>query len=173
MCSTGQFQFRWLIGFIYSSCYYHHRIGSINLTHCYHIFPWLCAWDVGYIIFGYLLHWHSDKTGILFSLLLMMSSNSRMRFGLQITFVCLYITSSHYHHCVNLSEDNELINACQIYFVECVSEIKHILSVIHYTIYGAVCLQFTHFPCGDWEDIYFVLSSSSNRKYELLPIVKG
>ena len=25
-------------GYIYSSCYYHHQIGSINLTHCYHIF---------------------------------------------------------------------------------------------------------------------------------------
>ena len=45
---------------------------------------------------------------------------------------------------------------------------KHILSVIHYTIHGAVCLQFTHSPCDDWENmIYFVLSSSSNRKYEL------
>ena len=38
MCSTGPFQFRWLKGYIYSSCYYHHQIGSINLTHCYHIF---------------------------------------------------------------------------------------------------------------------------------------
>ena len=42
----------------------------------------------------------------------------------------------------------------QIYFVECVSNIKHILSVIHFTIYGAVCFQFTHFSCDDWENIY-------------------
>ena len=27
-----------LLGYIYSSFYYHHQIGSINLTHCYHIF---------------------------------------------------------------------------------------------------------------------------------------
>ena len=47
-----------------------------------------------------------------------------------------------------------LWNACQIYFVECVSQIRHILSVIHYTISGAVCFQFTHFPCDDWESIY-------------------
>ena len=47
-----------------------------------------------------------------------------------------------------------LYNACQIYFVECVSEIKHILSDIHYTICGAVCSQFTHFSCDDWENIY-------------------
>ena len=38
----------------------------------------------------------------------MISANSRMRFGLQIVFVCLYITPSHYHHCANLSEDTEL-----------------------------------------------------------------
>ena len=47
-----------------------------------------------------------------------------------------------------------LLNACQIYFVECVSKIKHILSVIHYTLCGAVCFQFTHFPCDNWDNIY-------------------
>ena len=31
----------------------------------------------------------------------MMSANSRIRFGLQIVFSCLYITPSHYHHCAN------------------------------------------------------------------------
>ena len=31
----------------------------------------------------------------------MMSANSRICFGLQIVFVCLYITPSHYHHCAN------------------------------------------------------------------------
>ena len=58
-----------LIGYIHRSCYYHHQIGSINLTN-YHIFPWLCAWDACYIIFCHLLHIQSVKTGILFSLLL-------------------------------------------------------------------------------------------------------
>ena len=70
MCSTGQFQYRWLKGFIYSSFYYHHQIGSIHLSNCYHIFPWSCVSDVCYIIFCYLLHTHSGKTGNLFSLLL-------------------------------------------------------------------------------------------------------
>ena len=41
-------------------------MGSINLSHCCHIFPWLCAWDVCYIIICHLLHKH---TRILFSLL--------------------------------------------------------------------------------------------------------
>ena len=60
ICSTGPFQYRWLKGYIYSSCYY--------LSHCCHIFPWLCAWDVCYIIFCHLLQIRSGKTGNLFSL---------------------------------------------------------------------------------------------------------
>ena len=47
-----------------------------------------------------------------------------------------------------------LWNACRIYFVECVSTIRHILSVIHYTIQWSVCFQLTHFPCDDCENIY-------------------
>ena len=81
----------------------------------------------------------------------MMSANNRIRFGLKIAFVCLYITPSQYHHCGNLSEDIELIK-CQIYFVGC--KIEHILAVTHYTICGDVCFQLTHFPCDDWENIY-------------------
>ena len=44
-------------------------------------------------------------------------------------------------------------------FIKCLSDIicvnknKHILSVIHYTMCGAVCFQFTHF-LDDWENIY-------------------
>ena len=41
-----------------------------------------------------------------------------------------------------------------IALVECVSNKRHIISVIHYIIRGAVCFQFTHFPCDDWENIY-------------------
>ena len=58
MCSTGPFQLRWMKGYSYSSCYYHHQLGNFNLTHCHHIFPWHCAWDVCYIIFCHLLHMH-------------------------------------------------------------------------------------------------------------------
>ena len=32
---------------------------------------------------------------------------------------------------------------CQVYFVECVSKIKLIISVIFSAIYGAVCIQLT------------------------------
>ena len=84
----------------------------------------------------------------------MMSANSRIPFGLQIVFVCLYSTPSHYHHCANLSEDIELIKCLSDISVECVSKIEHILSVIHYTMCGAVCFQFIHFLYDDWENIY-------------------
>ena len=81
--------------------------GSIHCSHCYHIFPWLCAWEVCYIIFCHLLHIRSGKTGNMFSLLLY-SLWSVQIFGyvfcLQIVLVCLYSTPSHYHHCANLSE---------------------------------------------------------------------
>ena len=40
------------------------------------------------------------------------------------------------------------------YIFECVSKIKHIPSIIRYTICGAVCFQFTHFPCDSYENIY-------------------
>ena len=69
MCSTGPFQYKWLYGLIYSPCYYLHQIGSIHLSHYYHIFPWLCVWDVLYIILCYLLNIYSVKPGNLFSLL--------------------------------------------------------------------------------------------------------
>ena len=94
----------------------------------------------------------------------------RIRLGLQIVLVCLYSTPSHYHHCANLSEGIEFVKCLSDIFCR-VCKIKHILSVIHYTICGAVCFQFTHFSCDDWKYIYFVLLSSSNRKYELLTIV--
>ena len=100
----------------------------------------------------------------------MMSANIRILFGLQIVFVCLYITASHYHHCANLSEDIELMKCLSDIFCR-VCKIKHVFSVIHYTTDGAVCFQFTHFPCDDWDNIHFVLLSSSNRKYELSSIV--
>ena len=78
-----------------------------------------------------------------------MSANIQTRFGWQIVLVCLYSTPFHYHHYANLSEGIELITCLSDIFVECVSTIKHILSVIHYTLCGAVCFQFTHFSYDD------------------------
>ena len=83
----------------------------------------------------------------------MMSANIRMHFGCRsYSFVC----TVHYLIIIMVQTYLKALflkNACQIYFVECVSKIKHILSAIHYTICGAVCFQFIHFSC-DWENIY-------------------
>ena len=46
-----------------------------------------------------------------------------------------------------------LWNVCQIHFVECVSKIEHVLLVIHYSIYGAVCFQLTQFRRDGWENM--------------------
>ena len=47
-----------------------------------------------------------------------------------------------------------------------------IFSQLSIILYIGLVFQFAHFPFDDWENIHFVLSSSSsNRKYELLSIV--
>ena len=105
-------------------------------------FPWFCVWDVCHIIFCDLLYIHSWKTGNLISLVLCSF------WWVQIVgFVLACISHSF---------------VCTLHHLII---IKHILSVIHYTICGAVCFQCTHFLCDDWENIYvyFVLLSSSNR----------
>ena len=62
--STGPFQFRWLRGYIHSSCY--HQIRSIHLTHYHICVPemFVTSYSVIYCIYI------PGKTGILFSLLL-------------------------------------------------------------------------------------------------------
>ena len=54
---------------------------------------------------------------------------------------------------------------------ECVSKSKTILSIIFYSILWSMCLQLTRFSCDDRENVWFILLSSSNRKYESLTIV--
>ena len=140
---------------IISSSNYHYHHHYIHFYYYYHYYQCYREKTVG----------NNRDSVFIIIVPFMMNANSRIRFGLQIVFVCLYITPSHYHHFANLSEDIELMKCLSdIFFVECVSKIEHIISVIHYTIYGAVCFQFTHFPCDDWENINFVLLSSLNQK---------
>ena len=70
ICWTGPFEFRWLKEYIHNPSYYRHQIGSIHLSHCCHIFPWLCVWDGCTIIFCHLLHIYPGNTGTLFPLLM-------------------------------------------------------------------------------------------------------
>ena len=80
--------------------------------------------------------------------------------------------TSHYHHCANLSEDRELIKCpSDIFCPVCELDKAYSLSYPLYNTWGCV---FSIYPFPLWwlrEYIYFVLSSSPNRKYEVLPIV--
>ena len=64
-----------------------------------------------------------------------------------------------------------IIIIMQVYAAECVSKTETIVAIIFHSIYGAVCLQLTQFACHDCENVYFMLLSLSNRKYESLTIV--
>ena len=157
--------------YMYSSCYYHHQIGSIHLSRCYRIFPWLCAWDVCYIIFCHLLHIRSGKTGNLFSLLL--CSLWRVQIVGYVLPCRSYSFVCTVHHLIITIVQNFLKtlnwNACQIYFVECVSKIKQAY-YLSYPLYNPLSnmwgCMFSVYPLPLWwlrEYIYFVLLSSSNR----------
>ena len=102
----------------------------------------------------------------------MMSANGRMRFGLKIVFVYLYITPSHHLHCANLSEDIKLIKCLSDIFCRvCDWDKAYSRSYPLYNTWGCVISVYS-FPLW-WlrKYIYFVFLSSSNRKYELLPVV--
>ena len=102
----------------------------------------------------------------------MMSANSRIRFGLQIVFVCLHITPSHYHHCANFIWRHWTYKMPVRYNLSSVWIRLSIFSQLSIIQYVRLCV--VSLPISLWwlrEYIYFVLLSSSNRKYELLPIV--
>ena len=80
-------------------------------------------------------------------------------------FDCLHKTLFHYHHCADLYEGTIFLHAYQLYALGCVSKIKSILSIIVYSVYRALCLQLTQFSWDDRENVYFISSSSLNRKY--------
>ena len=124
--------------------------------------------------------WENREFVFIIIVQFLMSANIRIHFGLQIVLFCLYSTPSHYHHCAILSEGIELIKYLSDIFCR-VCKIKHILSIIHYTICGAVCFQFTHFPCDDWENIciyiytlsYYYHQIRSMKYYPLFRVRSG
>ena len=87
------------------------------------------------------------KTGILFSLLLCSLWWVQIfRYVLACRSCSLVCTL---HHLIIIIvqaylKTLNLLNACQIYLVVCVSKIKQFFSVIHCPLCGAVCFQFTH-----------------------------
>ena len=108
----------------------------------------LCAWDICYII-SLIAFTFRENWDFAFSIVLqyMMSANSRIRFGLQMMFVCLYITPSHYHHCANLSEDIEFLKCLSDIFCRvCEWDQAYFRSYPLCNIQGCVCFFFFSFP---------------------------
>ena len=77
----------------------------------------------------------------------MMSANSRIRYGLQIVFVCVYITPSHYHHCANLSADIELMECLPDIFCVWVRLSIFTYSYPSFNIWGCM---FSVYPIPSW-----------------------
>ena len=69
-----------------------------------------------------------------------MRTNSWVPDGPVVVFVYLHIILLHYHLYEDVSEGIELLNACRVHSVECVSKIKLIISIIFHAIYEAVCI---------------------------------
>ena len=157
MCSTGPYQFWWLKGYIHSSCYYQLQIRSINLTH-YHIFLWLCAWDVCYIIFCHLLHIHSGKTGILFSLSLCSLWWVQLDVLACSSMSCSFVFTLHHLIIIIVQTYLKTLclqNSCQIYIVELVRfSIFSQLSIIQYM---GLCVFSPPISLVMIEKMYFVL----------------
>ena len=101
LCSTGPFQFRLLSS-------WNRKYQPYPLLSYFFVVVWLRC--LLHHILSLIAYAFRENREIVFIIIvqLMMSSNSRIRFGSQILF-SLYITPSHYHHCASLSEDTELI----------------------------------------------------------------
>ena len=141
---------------IYSSFHYHLQIGSIHFSHCYNIFSVVvCLRCLLHHILSLIAYTFRENRQFVFNIIVqfMMSANGRICFVCTVHHLIIIIVQNYLKTCTLY-----VWNACQMNFVECVSKIKHILSVIrctiHYTICGAVCFQFTQSSCDDWDNIY-------------------
>ena len=76
---------------------------------------------------------------------LMMCADDIVHYDPMVAFVCFQITPPHYHPYADLSESIELLKCLSgTFFLECVSKIKPIISIISYAIHGTVCIQLIH-----------------------------
>ena len=100
----------------------------------------------------------------------MVFANDPIHYGLQVVFVCLQITPSYYHHYADLSEGIELIKKLVKYMLLSVCLRLRQFSQLLFIQYMGLCVfSLPNSPVM----VVRILSSSSNRKYELLTIVYG
>ena len=73
---------------------------------------------------------------------------------LQYCAVLWCVQIPRYHHYAYLSEGIGLLKCLlDIFSVECVSQIRSVISIIFHAKYGTVCIQLTHFSYDDCENI--------------------
>ena len=155
----------WLRGYIYNSSYY--QIRSINLSHCCHMFPWLCAWGgCSSICCPFDICIYNRESWVFCPLLLcspMMCANNKVHYDPMGVLICLDITFPDYHNYADLSEHIELLKCLSVtLYLECVSKVKSVLSVIFHAIYGASCIQLTHFSYDAFKNmctLFYIIKS--------------
>ena len=156
MCSTDPFQFRWLKGYIYSSCYYHHQVSAFPIVI---IFFHSRVSEMFVTSYSRIVYTFRENWDFVFIIIVqfMMSANSRIHYGLQIVFVCLHITPSHYHHCANLSIDIGLMKCLPYIFCRvCEQDWAYSLSYPLFNIWG--CMFSVHPILSWWLREYIALS---------------
>ena len=174
MCWTGPFEFRWLKEYIHNPSYYHHQIGSIHLSHCCHIFRGcvsemvVLSYSVIYYIYipgtlGPCFHYWCSVYGIC-KLSDTLWPVGRVRlfadYTISLSSLCRLIWK---HWTTKMLVRYMMPSVCL--------RLRQFSQLSLYSLYGAVCLQLTQFSCDDRDNVYFILLSSSNRKYESLTIV--
>ena len=175
MCWTGPFEFRWLKEYIHSPSYYHHQIGSIHLSHCCHIFPWLCVTEM--VVLSYSVIYYIYIPGTL---------GPCFHYWCSVYGICKWSDTLWPVGRVRLFADYtiSLSSLCRLIWKHWTTKmlvrymmpsvclrLRQFSQLSLYSLYGAVCLQLTQFSCDDRNNVYFILLSSSNRKYESLTIV--
>ena len=169
MCLTDPFKLGQSRRCIWNSSYCHHQIGNINLSYCCHIFS---------VVVCPRLYHHNLSVA---------SYRSRESCALFPLPLCTmgwrshsFVFAPHYFNIIVMQTDLKALNiwnACRRYFVESVSKINSIISIMFFAMYGF----FSAYAFRFWwlyvfvlvlEYLYFtLLSSPSNRKNESLAVV--
>ena len=112
MCSIGPFQFRWLKGYIYSSCCNHHQIGSNHLSHDFIFSVAVCLRCLLHHILSLMAYTFRENREFVQQVGYVLACRSY-------SFVCTF-TVSLSSLCKIIWRPWTYQNVCQIYVVECV-----------------------------------------------------
>ena len=103
--------------------YHQNQIGSINLSHCCHVLPWLCAWSVSNIICCW-FHIYNGIAGLCFLFYCVVLWNVQIIEYVMARWSYMFLCTLHYLIIIIMWMYLKVMNACQVHSVECVSKIK-------------------------------------------------